>query len=404
MTIQPGKPEILGGNRKGGFPRIRVWRDGTIIVGGSAGRHERINGAQLMKLYDYFKRGKSLSQEALSREGFDDINLGGGYWALQSEDGGKTWADVKSDLLRILSGCSSGNLMELSDGTRLGTYTFMINTVKGSDKGQEMIVFRSKDKGATWQTEFAPVTGPAQCDPYWGDGHLAGTFYNSMLELPDGALLVFGISWFKSDTRYRTVVYRSEDQGRSFRYLSTVASDKFLAIPDLPFSLCEPGTVRLKSGEILCFMRSVEYEPIYRSVSMDDGKTWQKPERAGVSGILPNPVLLNNGVLAMSYGRPGVWVSFSGDGRGDWWTTTKCIWIWNSLWGEGHLPKTPHYSTPGYHTFERSDCNADMREIAPNRLMIVYNAPTKPDSKEPIDRHVGSDDSSVWVVTLEVGR
>lgn len=404
MEIQASKPERLGPGQKGGFPRLRVWRDGTLIAGGTTGRHERISGDQLMRLRDHFRQGGSLSPEALEGEGFGDINLCGGYWAVQSADGGRTWSAVASDVLRVLSGCSSGNLLELGDGTLLGTYTFMINTVRGSAQGQELIVFRSPDQGRTWQTELAPVTGLAQCDPFWGDGHLAGTFYNSLLELPDGALLLFGLSWFKGDTRYRTVVYRSEDAGRSFRYLSTVADETFLAIPDLPFSLCEPGVVHLPSGELLCFLRSVEYAPIYRAVSADEGRTWSRPEKAGVSGILPNPVLLSNGVLALSHGRPGVWVSFSEDGRGDWWHRRICIWIWNSLWDEGHLPKTPHYTTPGYWTFERSDCNADMREIAPNRLMVVYNAPVEPDNGAPIDHHQGPGESGVWAVTLEVQR
>ena len=403
LDIRIGNPGRVG-DKPGGFPNVKKLTDGTILVAASEGGHQPITGESVMRLRSHLKSGGGLSDEELTKAGIPkDINLCRGYWAVRSSDGGKSWSPVTNDVARVFAASSCGTFSELADGTLLANYVFSINTADG----QELITWRSNDKGQTWsKARFTPLICPPQRDLAWGEGVIGGCFYSRILDLPDKSLLLFGHTQFEGDRKYRVVVLRSTDQAKSFHYYATVAYEDNSSSTLRPLGFCEPEAVRLKTGEILCFMRTAEYEPLFVSRSTNDARTWSSPQRIGVDGILPTPVLLDNGVLALSYGRPGVWLIFSTD-NGRWWTDKRCIWTWNSLWGEGHLPKTRHYSTPGYHTFERSDCNARMTQIAPNKLLLVYNAPidaTSSPNAAAIDYHEGPGQSGIWGVIINVTR
>jgi hypothetical protein len=382
--------------RPGGFPALKVLGD-RIVAKASTGEHRRIGGDDLLRFCDHLKHGGGLSAPELAATGIPaDMHLGWGHWAIASADGGTTWADVGDPLTAtFLDTCET-----LRDGTSICLYCFSIQT----PGREELLIWRSRDAGATWSgPEAAEVIGPRHADTGWDNPYLGGTFYGGIEEIADGSLLLFGHTRFLNDHSGRVVVYRSLDQARSFHYYATVAYAHNSSTTLRPLGFNEPGALQLEDGELLCFMRTAEYEPIFLSRSQNEGRTWSPPERVGVDGILPTPVCLQNGVLALSYGRPGVWITFSAD-RGQWWTDRKCIWAWHSLWGEGHLPATPHYTAPGYATYEYSDCNARIAEIAPNRLLLVYSAPAAAGPAEAIDIQDAGGRSvcSVWGVTIDV--
>ena len=55
--------------------------------------------------------------------------------------------------------------------------------------------------------------------------------------------------------------------------------------------------------------------------SSDDGKTWTEPVSTGLKAVAPRTLLLSNGVLACTYGRPGpVTIMFSLDGTAEKWS------------------------------------------------------------------------------------
>lgn len=57
-----------------------------------------------------------------------------------------------------------------------------------------------------------------------------------------------------------------------------------------------------------------------QSIYKDGGKTWSVPKKFTPNGILPILSCLNNGVVALSSGRPGVQLRFNIDGDGEVWT------------------------------------------------------------------------------------
>jgi hypothetical protein len=85
---------------------------------------------------------------------------------------------------------------------------------------------------------------------------------------------------------------------------------------------CEASLARAAGGDILCAMRSGglpgKSTPCYVSRSGDDGRTWSTPVPALDRGVWPSLCVLQNGLVAMSTGRPGNWLVFSRDDGRTW--------------------------------------------------------------------------------------
>lgn len=84
--------------------------------------------------------------------------------------------------------------------------------------------------------------------------------------------------------------------------------------------------------------------------SHDAGKTWSTPTKLEVGKVLPDLVLMSNGVLACSYGRPASCLMFSLDGGKTW---------------------------PSHHVIsEKVGFNyTSIREISPGKLLYIHDAP-----------------------------
>jgi len=171
-------------------------------------------------------------------------------------------------------------------------------------------------------------------------------FWGSMVELPKGDLLATMYGYFEGDNtpielpadnplynnpkfaKYRTLVLRSQDHGRSWSYLSTVAYDPKVGQE----GYCEPAMARLQDSRLLCVMRTgYAKDPMYQCWSRDNGQTWSKPVSIGVRGVDPALTVLSDGMVACSYGVKGHIkgmrrernVMFSVDGGATWSHTTQ---------------------------------------------------------------------------------
>jgi len=83
---------------------------------------------------------------------------------------------------------------------------------------------------------------------------------------------------------------------------------------------------RLPNGEILAVLRTgnerdfkCQDNPIMWSISRDEAKNWSRPRRTSVEGAYPSLAVLSDGLIVMSYGRPGATLVFSAD-HGRTWT------------------------------------------------------------------------------------
>jgi len=112
----------------------------------------------------------------------------------------------------------------------------------------------------------------------------------------------------------------STDNGHSFHKRATIALDQTGKV-----AMGEPCLSKTKDGRLACVMRRQvgNWKGMIQmaiTFSNDRGYTWEPVESLNHLGVFPNLNLLDNGVLILSYGRPGVHLIFSLDGTGREWT------------------------------------------------------------------------------------
>ena len=259
-----------------------------------------------------------------------------GVW---TEDAGRTWGDPVSFRGKEAGGHS---WIRRRDGTCLWL-SYFTRTIDEKTVGCH--VGRSED-GRAYRWSFGKVAFP-QAVNRWQNGNALMVFARSILEMPDGSLLASMYGRFVGDQRYRSVLVRSTDGGTGWKYFATMGYDPAIDGE----GLCEPCVVRLAGGDLFCVMRRGSGKPMYTVRSRDGGKTWTQPARLPhyAASVFPDLVLMSNGILACSFGRPGCHLMFSTDGTGKWWTKRTTIF-------EG--PST---------------CYTAIREVAPRHLLYVYD-------------------------------
>ena len=242
-----------------------------------------------------------------------------------SSDGGRTWGSEMD------SPC--GNPGPMSIGLREGGVLFMRGEAAPIDESDppklqaQRIVF--SDDFLECEVVTSPVSIPqaalnvrwAKFWPYFHKGKI--------VQLPGGDLLATLYGNFKGDAQYRTMLLRSTDSGQSWQFHATVAYDPVDPDPELVGAYCgycEPSLALLSDGQLVCMMRTQgaqfagEYRPMYLCWSKDLGKTWTEPEltKPHLINIFPTLAVLDNGVVACQFGRPGFHVAFSLDNGHTW--------------------------------------------------------------------------------------
>ena len=297
----------------------------------------------------------------------------------RSSDGGKTWQQV-------------GEILENS------TYQY-------PEPGGEVIMFRSQNQGGGSSNAGRPEVSLQKTDKQGifeadffrsnDDGltrikdpatiflpeelyELTGVLCRKIVSIEDGSLMVSmycrNAKGNNIEKQFRTIALRSDDRGKTWQYLSTIAFDGKEDIRGEGFD--ETSLLVLDDGRILSFIRSgASYQaslgsfnnndwdtkmpfsygyqtPIYMSISSDGGKNWSVADPITTHGVWPDAIQLENGIIAVSYGRPGNWLMFN-DNKSESW---------------GPI-------IPFYNDLYPPDCGnyVSMEEVAPNILLVVYS-------------------------------
>jgi hypothetical protein len=146
----------------------------------------------------------------------------------------------------------------------------------------------------------------------------------------------------------------STDNGRSFQRRATIATDR-----KGKDAMCEPRLALNARGELVCVIRRVVsgvQRPMMITYSKDAGRTWTKPRALFEFGVWPSLVSLECGVMALSFGRPGVHLSFSPNGGGRTWTDPLTVRKGN--------PKKVTTKTCGY---------SDLLALDADSFLIAYS-------------------------------
>jgi len=113
----------------------------------------------------------------------------------------------------------------------------------------------------------------------------------------------------------------STDNARSWTRRST------MAIAPEKDNICEPVIELNQAGALVGVTRretNNRNPSMYLVHSEDRGFNWSEPQTLHEFGVFPRLLQLENGVLVLTFGRPGVWMSFSLDG-GHSWTQPQAV-------------------------------------------------------------------------------
>ncbi|NQT12854.1 MAG: exo-alpha-sialidase [Planctomycetes bacterium] len=320
-----------------------------------------------------------------------------------SRDFGEHWEDVVIRPGEDHPFLEGGGLQQ-SDGTILMLDTYITPTNNPDEGEGDLWISRN-----TWRTFEGPAPvrfriPDVDFDATSDDGghpHRAMRLHRSLLELPNGDLLVTAYGCFKEDRipssyqpkmmKLRSVLFRSRDGGISWDLVSTIA------VGDVGSEgFCEPALCRLSRGphlgRLFCLMRTGR--DLYQAVSDDEGATWSAARPVALPGIDihdtanwrkfvntddawvrrypvaagavvdPDLVELKSGILACAVGvripekacfrdpacpRNGNYLAFSRDGGETW---SHVVQLTSGVW-------TTHYM--------------GIREIRPDHLYVTYD-------------------------------
>ena len=289
----------------------------------------------------------------------------GGFFRRTSTDGGLTWGSETSTP-------DPGNMsVSLTGGGVVSVWRFA-NPVGGGSppvaSDLESTRYLFSDDFSSWSSSTVPVTIPnavqhtkyATFWPLWEKGKI--------IQLDNGDLLAPMFGELQGDGGwYRTMLMRSTDEGQSWQYRSTIAYSDTDPNPEFGggywgyAGYCEPSITQLANGQLLAMMRTQgthigpDYRPMYVARSDDLGLTWTEPEPTNLPllNVWPTLITLDNGVVAVAYGRPGVHVAFSTD-HGHTWSEIETF----ATEGEPSLT--------GY---------VDMVQAGPNELVLIGGVP-----------------------------
>jgi hypothetical protein len=172
--------------------------------------------------------------------------------------------------------------------------------------------------------------------------------------------------------------------------IRTVIADEKCDLPGRE-GPCESALCRLKDGRLLCVFRLNSGAPYGHCFSSDEGRTWTKPALLkGVFSVQPSLAVMPDGLVALSGGRPGLFLWLNPDGTAATWHKLDVLANHNA-----HRPDEP-IKTPG-----NTSSYTEVIPLDQSHLLYVYDRIPFGWSAIPAD---SPETNSVWVVRVVLDR
>ena len=171
----------------------------------------------------------------------------------------------------------------------------------------------------------------------------------------------------------------------------------------------ETSVLALASGELMAVYRvgggSLRKWSLRRRYSRDGGRSWSAAEALPAWSVMPEMVRTANGAIALSTGRPGVYLWLSADPRGRRWQKIDLVahhnaWAPDPALRIGTLTfKSPPFAPErAGKTKSESTSYTAMVEVAPNRLLLIYDRDPEQAALDP------KEVSRVFVLPIEIEK
>ena len=262
--------------------------------------------------------------------------------AAASDDDGETFDPPRDTPLREAP-------IQLLDGRLFGTQYYL----SVLDVHTSLATVLTAGPGQGWTYTPATFTTPDELDG-------GGVAHGLPIQLPDGTILVSVYAPYASTGTFQAEVYASRDGGQTFTRRGVIAP------PSGGYTYNEAAIEQVADGSLLAVLRrdGGTYSTLHYSRSEDGGTTWSPVDDlrfAGqdcvVRGVAPRLLLMPNGALVLSAGRPDVWLAVSPDGRGDSWEP----------------PRVTYHNRDGVYDRHGSSGYTGIAAVGPNRLVQVFD-------------------------------
>ncbi len=210
------------------------------------------------------------------------------YGVLKSTDEGRSWQPVRDMQYKSFAPLP---MIRLPDDTIIGVsrWTTKYDREKGVFIG---MTHRFDEKSGTFTMTENLIRLPENIGLVAFDRHIFNVGNGELLAV------VYGSA---------PMLLKSTDQGLTWTHFSTLKAKRQ-----------EPAVVRFSETEMTAILRTKSFQPFEQIWSNDGGKTWGSAVTLEESSVAPDMVLMSNGVLACSYGRPGSNLMFSTDQGHTW--------------------------------------------------------------------------------------
>ncbi len=232
------------------------------------------------------------------------------------------------------------------------------------------LIFFQRFAGGQWREETAELNDPEGLR-YQVEGRFPRIWWGDLRAARDGSLLAVTYPSFLAAPPYHfmATAWRSADLGHTWQlrgripYQPDPTADPQSSSRD---GFTEPAFEILPDGSLYAVLRTTDGHglgPMYESRSRDQGRTWTKPTVLAPYGVLPRLLKLENGILVLASGRPGVQLRFSLKGDATDWTTP-----WDLLPADADKPQADSCGYP------------DLVALDRDSFLLVYSWFQKPDA------------------------
>lgn len=218
--------------------------------------------------------------------------------------------------------------------------------------------------------EYKPLEKYVQANIFWSP------YFTGITELDDSTLcaITHGQNPSVSDRQCEDAYFIvSSDGGKTWTYRATIADGS-----EFPYGCCGDGgeisLTRSSNGNLICAMRTdmslAEDMPCNTliSVSSDNGYTWSQPASVADSSVTPHVTALNDGIVVLIYGRPGVHFKISEDNGLTWSSSYPIIGktLAEELADGNTAADAKYFNTCSY-------SNTFIEKISDDTILVIYN-------------------------------
>lgn len=315
-----------------------------------------------------------------------DIHLSGvPYLVLWSQDGGLSWSEpfVSCDGGQTLLHLHSGDSILLPYDLR----------PRPQGVGAPHNHFPAGQRVFDYVPTGVVITGMPAPVPLVVPGLdvAAFSFNGQTLWLEDGTYLATAYGHFEGDDRDSIVAVESTD-GTNWSVRSVVA-DAACPVPGSG-GPSESAICRLQDGRIMCVFRVESKLPFGQTWSSDEGRTWTPAvTMPGPFSVQPSLAVMSSGAVALSGGRPGLYLWLNSNGDGQDWRQIDILAHHNSCKPQEQILYSEDLSR------QKTTAYTEVVAVDERTLLYIYDRVPNGWRRIPEDM---DDTNSVWLVRATV--